>query len=283
MFWWLPRRRARIKRLDAEAEALICELGADAYAEARRKECEASSDTIAKDWGRVALAVAKRTGLDVAHRTPRDADVALENESVAPSEFRSSSEPSPLDRLNSSVFARSQQFRVQFVGAAHGREPLLLKEVGIEAADVSAAVVAAASLTLPPKTNGLHILDREGRVVFARERTNPRLQSLGRLEPRVSLSGLRSWGLSLWRRAVKTRHLFLSYVHNVQTRGRGQAVQHHARWKKLGDKMSGSHFALVGQALGTFEAMETLALLAARARRVCSTYNHRATSRLYRH
>jgi hypothetical protein len=52
MFWWLPRRRARIKRLDAEAEALICELGVDAYAEARRKEYEASSDIIAKDWGR---------------------------------------------------------------------------------------------------------------------------------------------------------------------------------------------------------------------------------------
>ena len=35
------------------------------------------------------------------------------------------------------------------------REPLLLKEVGIEAADVSAAVVAAASLALPPKSGDL--------------------------------------------------------------------------------------------------------------------------------
>ena len=133
MFWWLPRRRARIKRLDAEAEVLICELGVDAYAEARRKEYEASSDIIAKDWGRVAVVVAKRTALDVMRTRPRDADVALGNEPVAPSELRSNSEPSPLDRLNSSVFARSQQFRVQFVGAARGREPLLLKEVGIEA------------------------------------------------------------------------------------------------------------------------------------------------------
>jgi hypothetical protein len=190
MLWWLPRRRARIKRLDAEAEALICELGADAYAEARRKEREASSDTIARDWGRVAVAVAKRTGLDVAHRAPRDADIALENESVAPSEPRSNSEPSPLDHLNSFDFARPQQFRVQFVAAAHGREPLLLKEVGIEATDVSAAVVAAASLALPPKTNGLHILDREGRVVFARARTNPRLKSL-RPHPQPSPTSLR--------------------------------------------------------------------------------------------
>jgi hypothetical protein len=229
MFWWLLRRGARIKRLDAEAEALICELGVNAYAEARRKEYEASSDAIARDWARIAVAVAKRTGLDVAHRRPRDADVALENEPADPSELRSSSEPSPLDHLNNSVFARPQQFRVQFVGATGGRELRLLKEVGIEVADVSAAVIAAASLTLPPKTNGLHILDREGRVVFARERANPRLQSRSRLEPRVSLSGLRSWGLSQWRRAVKTKHLLLSFVHNVQTRRRAQAVQHHAR------------------------------------------------------
>jgi hypothetical protein len=255
MFWWLPRRRARIERLDAEAEALICELGVDAYAEARRKEYEASSDAIARDWGRVAAAVAKRTGLDVVHGRPRDGDAAVGSEPVAPSELRLNSEPSPLGRLNSSVFARSRQFRVQFVGAARGREPLLLKEVGIEAADVSAAVVAAASLALPPKTNRLHILDREGRVVFARERTNPRLQSLDRLEPQVALTGLRPLGLSHWRRALKTKHLFLSYVHNVQSRRREQAVQHHA-WNKLGDKVSGSHVALVGQALRAFDAMK---------------------------
>ena len=228
MFRWLPRRRARIKRLDAEAEALICELGVDAYAEARHREYEASSDAIARDWARVAVAVAKLASLDVVHRRSSDAEVALGNEPVAPSEFRSSSEPSLLDHLNSSVFARPQQFRVQFVGATGGREPLLLKEVGIEAADVSAAVVAAASLTLPPKTNGLHILDREGRVVFARERTNTRLQSRSRLEPRV----------------------------DAQTRRRGQAGSTKPGGTKLGDKMSGSHFALVGQALRAFEAIE---------------------------
>jgi len=41
----------------------------------------------------------------------------------------------------------------------------------IEAADESAALVASANLTLPPKTNGLHVVDREGRKVFVRERT----------------------------------------------------------------------------------------------------------------
>jgi hypothetical protein len=219
--------------LDTDADALICELGVDAYAEARRKECEASSDTIARDWGQVAAAVAKRTGPDVLHRGRRDADVALGSEPVAPSEPRPNSEPSPLDRLIGSVFARPQQFRVQIVGAARGREPLLLKKVGADAADVSAAVVAAASLTLPVKTNGLH----EGRLVFVRERTNPRLQSLSRQEPQVSLSRRRPWGLSQWRRALKAKHL--SYVHNLQSRRREQAAQQDARWNKPGDKMSG--------------------------------------------
>jgi hypothetical protein len=47
---------------------------------------------------------------------------------------------------------------------------LTLKEVGLEAADMPAAIVAAASLTFPPMTNGLRIIDREGRVVFARQK-----------------------------------------------------------------------------------------------------------------
>ena len=59
---WLPRRRARIERIEAEAEALICELGEAAYTEARRREHEASSDEIARDWGFVALAVARLIG-----------------------------------------------------------------------------------------------------------------------------------------------------------------------------------------------------------------------------
>jgi hypothetical protein len=87
----------------------------------------------------------------------------LQSKGVVAPEPRPNSELSPLDQLNNAVFARQQQFRVQFVGAPPGREPLILQEVGIEAADVSNAVVIAARLALPPKTNGLHILDREGR------------------------------------------------------------------------------------------------------------------------
>jgi hypothetical protein len=53
-------------------EALIREFSDRAYSEVRRREREASSNEIAKDRGRVALAVASRTGrrvgLDTASR-----------------------------------------------------------------------------------------------------------------------------------------------------------------------------------------------------------------------
>ena len=42
MLSWLRRRRARIERIEAEAEALIRNLGDWAYSEARRWEHEAS-------------------------------------------------------------------------------------------------------------------------------------------------------------------------------------------------------------------------------------------------
>ena len=50
MLSWLPQRRARIERLDTEAEALVRDFGEVAYSEARRREYEASSDEIARDW-----------------------------------------------------------------------------------------------------------------------------------------------------------------------------------------------------------------------------------------
>ena len=59
---WAPSKRARIERIDAEAEALIRDLGDQAYHEARRREHEASSDAIAEDWALVAKAVARKTG-----------------------------------------------------------------------------------------------------------------------------------------------------------------------------------------------------------------------------
>ena len=47
MLSWLRRRRETAERIDAEADALIGELGVEAYAEARRREYESSNDAIA--------------------------------------------------------------------------------------------------------------------------------------------------------------------------------------------------------------------------------------------
>ena len=60
---WLPQRREKIERLDTEAEALIRDFGEPhtARREAPVKD-EASSDKIARDWGLVALAVARQIG-----------------------------------------------------------------------------------------------------------------------------------------------------------------------------------------------------------------------------
>ena len=40
-----------MEQIDEEARAMINDFGVDAYGEARRREHEASSDAMAKDWG----------------------------------------------------------------------------------------------------------------------------------------------------------------------------------------------------------------------------------------
>jgi len=85
---------------------------------------------------------------------------------------RPHSEPAPLDELKPILATKPQPFRIQFVGAAPGRGLTILSEVEIQALDVSAAIVAAASLAFPPKTVALRILDREGQAVFERRKTD---------------------------------------------------------------------------------------------------------------
>jgi hypothetical protein len=45
-----------------EAEALLADFGADAYAEARRRAIEASNNTLARDWSEVALVITRKVG-----------------------------------------------------------------------------------------------------------------------------------------------------------------------------------------------------------------------------
>ena len=66
---WRRRRRERLERVEAEADALILDLGATAYYLARRREHEASSDAMVRKWNRVALAVARKTGQTVGLNT----------------------------------------------------------------------------------------------------------------------------------------------------------------------------------------------------------------------
>ena len=69
--------------------------------------------------------------------------------------------------------------------AARIRVPAILKEVEIQASDASAAIVAAATITLPPRTIGLRILDREGREVLVDRRpTADRAMDRARSSPR---------------------------------------------------------------------------------------------------
>jgi hypothetical protein len=59
----LYRQRSRGLRLgvDLEATTLFSNLGADAYWVARRRAEEASDKDLAKDWSRVAAAIARKS------------------------------------------------------------------------------------------------------------------------------------------------------------------------------------------------------------------------------
>jgi hypothetical protein len=176
MLSWLPNRRARIERLDTETEALIRDFGEAAYGEARRREDEASSDEIARDWRHVALAVARqisgREDADPLVRLAMKAVLVPDRDVASSLKPRSLSKLRRPDLLTRTFAAATHPFRIQFLGAALDHGPTTLKEVEIQVADVSAAIIAAASLEWPPRTIGLRILDREGREVFSRQKAD---------------------------------------------------------------------------------------------------------------
>ena len=102
MLSWLRRRREQAERIEAEADALISNLGDGAYSEARRRAREASSDEMEREWSRVALAVARKTGrpvgLDTATRMVMDANFSAGEDGTAP-EHEPIAETDPLDEL----------------------------------------------------------------------------------------------------------------------------------------------------------------------------------------
>ena len=113
MLSWLRRRGETAERIDAEADALIGELGVEAYAEARRSEYEFSDDAIALRWNQVALAVGRKSGklvgLDTSTRIAMNAVFAPDREHAGdrkPQPFSQADElKMPFSHSNSSISA----------------------------------------------------------------------------------------------------------------------------------------------------------------------------------
>lgn len=180
---WAPSRRARMERIETEAEALIRDLGDQAYQEARRREHEASSDAIAEEWALVARAVARQTGsrigLNISTQLEMNTFFVMDRE---PGEGRgagSFAEEGPARPPDRNDAPTPQPFRIQFLGAGADAEQSLLREVEVRGSDVSAAIIAAAAATWPPKTIALRILDRGGEMVFWREKAGRRRTGAG--------------------------------------------------------------------------------------------------------
>jgi hypothetical protein len=179
MVSWAPSRRARMERIEAEAEALIRDLGDRAYHEARRREHEASSDAIAEEWALVARAVARQTGsrigLNISTQLEMNTFFVMDREPGEGRDSRSFAEAEP----GPNAIPTSQPYRIQFIGAGADPDTSLLREVEISASDVSAAIIAAAAAAWPPKTIALRILDRGGHMVFWREKAGRRTREVG--------------------------------------------------------------------------------------------------------
>jgi hypothetical protein len=173
---WAPSKRARNERIDAEADALIRDLGDRAYQEARRREHEASSDSIAEDWALVAKAIARKTGsrvgLNLSTQLEMNTFFVLDREPGAAHIARPhpESELEPEPQSKAAGVPTPQPFRIQFMGAGSDAQPSILREDEIRASDVSAAIIAAAIAAWPPHTVALRILDREGHEVFGRQK-----------------------------------------------------------------------------------------------------------------
>jgi hypothetical protein len=172
---WAPSKRARNERIDAEADALIRDLGDRAYQEARRREHEASSDAIAEDWALVAKAIARKTGsrvgLNLSTQLEMNTFFVLDREPGVAGQARPRPEPElEAEQPKAAGVPTPQRFRIQFMGAGSDSTPSVLREDEIRASDVSAAIIAAAIAAWPPHTIALRILDREGHEVFGRQK-----------------------------------------------------------------------------------------------------------------
>ena len=128
-----------------------------------------------REWSRVALAVARKTGrkvgLDTATRMAADADFSVREGGTA-GESEPLEETDPLDELMRIVSETPTRppYRIQFVGGEGERGTSILKEVRLNASDPSEAVREASRLRWPPRAIGFRLIDRDGDEIFARDR-----------------------------------------------------------------------------------------------------------------
>jgi hypothetical protein len=112
--------------LRPKREALIRDLGDQAYQEARRREHEASSDAIAEDWALVARAVARKTGsrvgLNLSTQLEMNTFFVLDREPGAAREARPRPAPDeePGPKREPCIFPLAQSTRQ--AGARRGKE-----------------------------------------------------------------------------------------------------------------------------------------------------------------
>lgn len=68
-----------------------------------------------------------------------------------------------------SAAAGPEQYRVVLVSGGPARRPQVLKDIGIHASDVPAAIHQACHVAWPPEAIGLILIDHAGREVFGRD------------------------------------------------------------------------------------------------------------------
>jgi hypothetical protein len=71
-----------------------------------------------------------------------------------------------------STAARLEHYRLLLVSGGTAQRPEVVKEVGIRASDVPAAIRQAFHVAWPPKATGLILIDHEGREVFGRDKAS---------------------------------------------------------------------------------------------------------------
>jgi hypothetical protein len=176
MLGWLRRRRERIEHIEAEAEALVDELGFGAYAEARLRERDANDFSELRYWSQVTLAIARKVGkrvaLDSATRMTISADFARMLETTGQhDQGRPQLESAGSLRPEK---AQASSFRLQFLGASADGSWAVLAVVEVRALDVSAAIREAARIAWPPRAIGFRLIDRQGHEVFGATGSAPR-------------------------------------------------------------------------------------------------------------